>query len=147
MAESQQPITLALKGQYIKDVSFENPRAPQSLLGLKEPPSIDVNLNLTAQRLQEELFELTIKVTVRAQYERSTLFLVDLDYAGLFEITGAVENQHEPLMLVDCAFLLFPFARRVVADLTRDGGFPPLQLDPVDFAALYRNNRQQVASG
>lgn len=142
---SSAPVTIQLKGQYIKDMSFENPRAPQSLLTLKEPPGIDINVDLNAQRLQETLFELTIHISARAIHEKNTVFLTDLAYSGLFELSIVPEDAAlERLILVDCAFLLFPFARRVIADITRDGGFPPLQLDPIDFEHLYHQNSNNI---
>ncbi len=138
-------IKIQLKGQYIKDMSFENPRAPQSLLTLKEPPGIDINVDLNAQRLQETLFELTIHIAARAIHEKNTVFLTDLAYSGLFEFSDVPDDAAlERLVLVDCAYLLFPFARRVIADITRDGGFPPLQLDPIDFDSLYQQNSNNI---
>ena len=145
MTEEQKPTYgISLKGQYIKDLSFENPRAPQSLLSLREPPSIDMNVEMNAQRIQDKLFELTITISARANHEKSTVFLTDVAYGGLFEINAPEEANLEQIVLIDCAFLLFPFARRVIADVTRDGGFPPLQLEPIDFYALYAQNRDTI---
>lgn len=138
---------IVLKGQYIKDVSFENPRAPHSLLSLREPPGIDISVDLNAQRLQEKMFELSIHIAARAVHEKNTVFLCDLVYAGLFEVTATDDAAYEKLVLVDCAYTLFPFARRLIADLTRDGGFPPLQLEPIDFAGLYEQNKGTIARG
>lgn len=145
MTEAQLPTT-SLKGQYIKDMSFESPRAPESLMTLKEPPAIDINVDLNAQRLNETIFELTMKVSARALQEKNTLFLCDLTYGGIFELGNATDDAAlERTILVDCSHILFPFARRVIADVTRDGGFPPLQLEPIDFAALYESNKDRVA--
>jgi len=145
MTEEQKvPYGISLKGQYIKDLSFENPRAPHSLLSLKEPPAIDINVDLNAQRLQETLFELTISISARAIHDKNTVFLTDLAYGGIFEIRAPEGANLEQVVLIDCAFLLFPFVRRVVADVTRDGGFPPLQLEPIDFFALYSQNRDNI---
>lgn len=127
----------ALRAQYIKDLSLENPHAPASLLALKEAPKVDMNVDLVAQKLQDELFELSMVFTVRTSAER-TLFIVDLTYAGIFALSNIPEDKVEQLMLVDCAFILFPFARRVIADITRDGGFPPLLLEPIDFYRLFQ---------
>jgi preprotein translocase subunit SecB len=150
MSEAEAPTptapSLLLKGQYIKDVSFENPRAPQSLLSLREPPGIDISVDLNAQRLQENMFELVIHIAARAIHEKNTIFLIDIDYAGIFEIKGITgEAALEQTVLVDCAYLLFPFARRVIADLTRDGGFPPLQLEPINFHVLYEQNKHSIS--
>ena len=129
-----------MKGQYIKDFSFENPHAPASLMAMNEPPKVDMNVDLSAQKLQEEMFELTMHISVRATGER-TLFLTDLAYAGLFAVVGVPEENIEQLLLVDCAFILYPFARRVISDATRDGGFPPLLLEPIDFFRLFQQNK------
>lgn len=142
----QAPATFLLRTQYIKDISFENPRAPGIYAALEQAPAIDVQLNLQAQRMNEQLFELTIHIAVRAQHEKQTVFLVDLSYAGLFEAVGIPEDQLEQAILVQGAFLLFPYARRIVSDVTRDGGFPALSLEPIDFFALYQRNKQQGAA-
>ncbi len=147
-AEKQEPTDdgaprFLLKGQYIKDLSFESPHAPMSLLSLREPPKVDMNVNLGAQRVQESLYELSMSIAVRAIGER-TLFLADLIYAGLFELHNIPEDKIEQLVLVDCAFILYPFARRVIADVTRDGAFPPLLLEPIDFYRLYAENRSKA---
>jgi len=138
--EDKSPIFI-VKGQYIKDLSFENPNAPQSLFSAGGQPDIKVNVDLKAQRLQEDLYETTIHITVRAKTEGSTMFLADLAYSGIFQIAGIPEDRIEPLLMIDAPFVLFPFARRVISDLTRDGGFPPLMLDPIDFHSLYLQNR------
>jgi preprotein translocase subunit SecB len=137
----------AVKTQYIKDLSFENPNAPQSLLLTNMKPAIDVNVDLKAQKLQENIYEMTLHIAARAKNEDTALFLVDLAYAGIFQISGIAPDRVEPLLLIDCPFVLFPFARRVIADATRDGGFPPLMLDPIDFHSLYLQNqgRNKVA--
>jgi preprotein translocase subunit SecB len=138
-----------VKGQYIKDLSFESPHAPHSLVTPDLKPAIDVNVDLKAQKLQDDLFEMTLHISTRAIVEDSTLFLVDLAYAGIFQLTNIPDERVEPILLIDCPFVLFPFARRVIADITRDGGFPPLMLDPIDFHALYVQNRtkqEQAAS-
>ncbi len=134
----------AMRGQYVKDLSFENPHAPASLLRMKEAPKVDMNVDLNAQKIQDGLFELTMQVSARALGER-TMFIVDLAYAGLFEIANIPEENMEQLLLVDCAFLLYPYARRVVSDVTRDGGFPPLLLEPIDFLRLFVENKQRAA--
>lgn len=144
-SEGQGTATFALRSQFIKDLSFENPRAPGIYASLNEPPAIDVKLDLQAQRLSDTIFELTIHIGVRATHEKQTVFLVDLAYAGLFEAVGIHDEHLEQAILVQGAFLLFPYARRIVSDITRDGGFPALNLEPIDFFALYQRNRQQAA--
>ena len=133
-----------LRAQYIKDLSFENPRAPASIFNLKEPPTMDVSINLAAQRLDEKVFELSIQIATRAVAEKTTVFLCDVVYAGVLEMQGIADAEMEQAIFIQGAQLLYPFARRVIADLTRDGGFPPLQLDPMDFAALYTQQRTQA---
>ncbi len=135
----------SMKAQYIKDLSFENPHAPASMLALREAPRVDVSADLAAQKLQDNVFELTLRISVRAATER-TLFIVDLSHAGLFEIQNIPEQQIEQLLLVDCAFILFPYTRRIVSDVTRDGGFPPLMMEPFDFYSLFMENRNNPAA-
>jgi preprotein translocase subunit SecB len=136
--------SFTVKGQYIKDMSFENPHAPQSLLATTAKPAIDVNVDLKAQALQDNVYEMTLFISARATAEGNTLFLVELAYAGIFQITGVPQERIEALIMIDCPFVLFPFARRVIADVTRDGGFPPLMLDPIDFHALFLQNRARA---
>lgn len=137
---------LFLRAQYIKDLSFENPRAPASIFSLREAPQMDVSINLGAQRLDENIFELSIHIATRALAEKTTVFLCDVVYAGVIEMQGIEGAALEPAIFIQGAQLLYPFARRVVADLTRDGGFPPLQLEPMDFAALYQQRAPQAAT-
>jgi preprotein translocase subunit SecB len=138
---------LALRAQYVKDLSFENPRAPGSLFSLREAPAMEVSINLGVQRLEEELFELSLHVSVRAIAEKTTIFLSDLVYAGLIETRNIPAEQLESTLYVQGAQLLFPYVRRVISDVTRDGGFPGLQLEPVDFMGLYlqQKNKQQAS--
>ncbi len=143
MVEEQQPPTspsFQVRAQYIKDLSFENPHAPQSLIANETRPNIDVGVDLRATKLQDDIYEVVIQLTARASANGSSLFLVDLSYAGIFFVSGIEADRLEPVLLVDCPFVLFPFARRVVSDVTRDGGFPPLMLDPIDFHQLYLKN-------
>ena len=128
--------SFTIRGQYIKDLSFENPNAPQSLNAVNNRPNIDVNVDLKAAKLQDELYEMTLHIAARAVDNGNTLFLAELAYAGIFQIAGVPEDRIEQLIMIDCPFVLFPFARRVMADITRDGGFPPLMLDPIDFHSL-----------
>lgn len=150
---SETPISAAadkpaifLRAQYIKDLSFESPRAPASIFSLREPPQMDVNINLAAQRLDEKVFELAIQISARAVAEKTTIFLCDVVYAGVLEMQSIPDNAIESTLFIQGAQLLYPFARRVVADLTRDGGFPPLQLEPMDFVALYQQRGPQPAT-
>lgn len=150
MAEPQSPPTQApsflVKGQYIKDLSFESPHAPQSLMGTTSRPTIDVSVDLRAATLPEDMYEMTLQLAARATADGNILFLVELAYAGIFQISNVPEDRIEQLIMIDCPFVLFPFARRVIADVTRDGGFPPLMLDPIDFHSLYMQNRARTGT-
>lgn len=143
-AAETQPF-FAMRTQYIKDLSMENPHAPASLIAAnKQAPKVELNIDLAAQKIQDDLYELMMRINIRAIGER-TLFMVDLTYAGLFALENIPEANIEPVLMVDGAFILFPFARRVVADVTRDGGFPPLMLEPVDFHRFYQEKLVQAA--
>lgn len=146
-ATNETPASFAIKGQYVKDLSFENPRAPESLvMAPEQPPRIDLNVNIKVDKVQENLYETTLHIEASAKGSNGTLFLTDLKYAGLFELVGIPEDRLQPILFVDCPFVLYPFARRVIADVTRDGGFPPLMLEPIDFQALYVQNNQKAGS-
>ena len=135
-----------IKGQYIKDLSFENPHSPHSLIALDEKPRIDVNVELKIQRFNEQHFEVTLHLGARAMGKESTLFLLELDYAGIVQFINIAEDKMEMILHIDCAFVLFPFARRVISDVTRDGGFPPLMLEPIDFHSLFLQHKQKVTA-
>lgn len=137
--------SFTVKGQYIKDLSFESPHAPHSLMASGDKPAIDVNVDLKGEKLQDNFYEMVLHLSARASVENGTLFLVDLAYAGMFELVNIPLEKVEPLLWIECPFVLFPFARRVVADVTRDGGFPPLMLDPIDFHALYLQNKSRAS--
>lgn len=141
-AEAPRP-ALALRAQYVKDMSFENPRAPQSLFSLREAPQMEVSVNLGGQRLEENVFEVLIHINVRAMAEKTTVFLADLAYAGIIETKDIPADQLEYAVFVQGAQLLFPYARRVVSDMARDGGFGGLQLDPMDFHAMFMEQKNR----
>ena len=128
---------VGLIAQYVKDLSFENPNAPQSLTAAGAP-EIQVSVNTQTRRMDPERFETIIKIEITARQENSTMFMLEVSYGGLFALENVPEEQLAPICMIECPRQLFPFVRRVVSDATRDGGFPPLMLDPVDFSALYR---------
>ncbi len=128
--------------QYVKDLSFENPNAPQALGNGLPQPAIDILVDVLPKQLGKDQYEVCLKLTARATRGDKVVFLVDLLYAGAFHIAGVPEESLQPLVLIEAPRFLFPFARRIVSDLTRDGGFPPLALDYMDFAQIYR---QQLA--
>ena len=141
-AQDNQP-QLTVLAQYITDLSFENPNAPQSLMGGQQP-QINIQINVGAKPLSDTDIEVTLKLEGRAEHEDKLLFGFELDFAGIFRIRNVPQENLQPLVLIECPRLLFPFAREIVATTVRNGGFPPLLLDPVDFAALYRQKLTQA---
>jgi preprotein translocase subunit SecB len=139
-----QPPRLTIMSQYIKDLSFENPRAPASLEPGKSRPEIQIRVDVRAQELGSERYEVTFQLHCEAKSGDDPVFMVELVYAGLFALANVPQESLQPLLLIECPRLLFPFARRIVADVTRDGGFPPLMIDPIDFVALYRRRQEQA---
>jgi preprotein translocase subunit SecB len=138
------PSPLTIHGQYIKDLSFENPRAPQSLIEQKQP-QLNLNVNVATRQFEAKTFEVTLTIEANATTpEKEPLFMLELVYAGTVSISAEVpQDAYGPLLLIETPRLLFPFARAVVANATREAGFPPLNISPVDFVALYR---QQLAT-
>ncbi len=144
-AQAQAP-SLNVLVQYVKDLSFENPNAPNSLAPQPEGPQIEINVNVGAQPLSATEFEVELKIEARGKSGENVLFAVELLYAGLFRIQNVPEDHLHPFVLIECPRLLFPFARQILADATRNGGFPPLLLDPIDFVALYQQNAARAAA-
>lgn len=143
--QTQQAPKFQIVGQYIKDLSFENPQAPKSLLQSEQKPKIDVNIDLNANKLRDDLYEVVFSVNVKASREETALFVIDLHYAGLFNIQNVPEKVLPQVLFVDCPFMLFPYLRRIVSDATRDGGFPPLMLEPIDFLGLFKKRLTEEA--
>jgi preprotein translocase subunit SecB len=139
---------LNVLGQYIKDLSFENPAAPDVLKAAGENPQLQVSVNVNAKSFPEDQYEVALMVEVHAKNDAGPIYNVELAYCGLFRLRNIPPNMLQPVLLVDCPAILFPFMRRVLGDVTRDGGFPPLMLDPIDFGRLYADNvaRQGAAS-
>jgi preprotein translocase subunit SecB len=129
--------------QYVKDLSFENPNAP-AVYQWQGQPQIDVQFNIGAQKLGDDVHEVALKIEISAKSADRTAFQVELVYAGLFGIRNVADEQLQPFLLAEAPRILFPFARRVVADTVQDGGFPPLMLDPIDFGALYMQRAAQL---
>ena len=132
--------------QYIKDLSFENPNAP-AIYQSQTAPEIDVQFNIATNQVADDVHEAMLKIEVRAEAGGTVAFIVDLTYAGLFGFRNIPADQIAPFMLAEAPRLLFPFARRVLADAVRDGGFPPLLLEPIDFAQLYVQQAEARAQG
>jgi preprotein translocase subunit SecB len=131
--------SLNVLAQYIKDLSFESPGAPGSLRNRDQPPGININVNVNANPISEKEFDVHLTINARAGGEKDVLFNVELVYGGVFRIEGFPKEHTLPLLFIECPRLLFPFARQIVADSTRNGGFPPLLIDPIDFAQMFQN--------
>ena len=132
--------------QYVKDLSFENPNAP-AVFQWQGQPKMDVNFDIRAGKLNDEIFEVTLRIEARASTDGQTAFAVDLMYAGLIGMRNLTEEQIQPFLLAEAPRLLFPFARQIINHVVQDGGFPPLMLDPIDFGALYMQRLQQQPGG
>jgi preprotein translocase subunit SecB len=126
---------VGIVAQYIKDLSFEVPGAPAMM---SQSPQIELGVDLQARRIEADLYEVELKLRVIAKTADKPLFLLELAYGGLFRVAGLPEEAMQPMLLIQAPHMLFPFARRIVADVVRDGGMPPLLIDPIDFAALYQ---------
>ena len=148
--EAQQPVqpNMNVLAQFIRDLSFENILAQKGISG-EVNPDIQVQVNLDARKRQiENQYEVIVKLKVTSKNKETDdkLFLLELEYGGIFVITGVPEDQLHPFLLIECPRMLFPFLRRIVSDVTRDGGFPPLNLDTIDFLQLYRNELARRAA-
>lgn len=137
-----QQVQVRIAGQYIKDLSFENPNIGKLIASPPESPNLDVEINVGITTLGPNLYESAIEFQARAQTKDMVIYEFEIVYAGAFQIENAPAQALEPMLFVNCPALLFPFLRRTVADITREGGFPPLLLDPVDFSALYMRKKQ-----
>jgi preprotein translocase subunit SecB len=131
-------LSLVINGQYTKDLSFEAPNAPEVFNLLQsEMPNIQVDIDVQGNAKDQNVFEVVLKVRAEAKVKEEVAYICELSYAGIFTINVPTENIG-PVLLIDCPLILFPFLRRIVADITSDGGFAPLMLTPVDFASLYQ---------
>ncbi|WP_226623863.1 protein-export chaperone SecB [Alloyangia pacifica] len=152
-AEQQTPAAVKMNvlAQFVRDMSFENILAQKGVSG-EVQPDVQVQVNLDAKkRTAENQYEVVLKLKVESKSKATgdMLFILELDYAGVFNIEGVPQEQLHPFLLIECPRMLFPFVRRIVSDVTRDGGFPPLNLETIDFVALYRNEiarRQQATA-
>jgi preprotein translocase subunit SecB len=130
--------------QFIRDLSFENPRAPDALRQAGGQPQMDVGVEMNARGRDDGFFEVDLKLSARATREDGPLFHVEVLYGGVFQITGVPPEAMEQALLIECPRFLFPFARRIIADVTSDGGFPPFLLDPIDFAGVYAARKAEA---
>lgn len=134
-------VRMSVLAQFVRDMSFENMVAQKGITGSDVQPDIQVAVSLDARKRQgDHQFEIVTKFKVVSKNKANgdTLFLLELDYGGIFHVEGVPEEQLHPFLLIECPRMLFPFVRRIISDVTRDGGFPPLNIDTVDFLALYR---------
>ncbi len=140
------PPQLNVLAQYTKDLSFENPNAPGSLAPQAQPPQINIQINVGANKVGDNDYEVTITIEGKAENAGKMMFRFELIYGGVFRLLNIPQEQLSPMLLIECPRLLFPFAREIIATSVRDGGFPPLMLDPVDFVGLYRQNMARQAA-
>jgi preprotein translocase subunit SecB len=154
-AQAGQPMPpLVVNVQYIKDLSFEVPNAPEIYATLRSQPQVSINLDVQARALQDgqNVYEVVLAVKAEAREavqnggEGRPVFIAELQYAGVFTLNGVPTESVEPLLLIECPRLLFPFARAVLSDVTREGGFPPVLLQPIDFVGLWQSRRQAAAA-
>ncbi|MDH4414524.1 MAG: protein-export chaperone SecB [Rhizobium sp.] len=129
--------SLNILAQYIKDFSFENPGAPRSLQARDKAPAININVNVNANPLSDTDFDVVLALNAEAKDGDKVVFVTELIYGGVFRITGFPQEHMLPVLFIECPRLLFPFARQIIADATRNGGFPPLMIDPIDFAQMF----------
>jgi len=138
-----QPVQVRVIAQFVKDLSFECPNVIKLIQAQGEAPELRVEVNVNAQKVGDKVFESAIMFKAQAEAKIGTVYDLELSYAGLFHVENMPEQALEPFLTIECPNLLFPFVRRLVADLTREGGFPPLLLDPINFANLYAKRKQE----
>src|SRR5579864_5266375 len=136
---------IRILAQFVRDFSFENPRAPEALRGGAAQPQIDLGVEMNARSREDGYFEVDLKLSAKASREDGPIFVVELLYGGVFQIAGVSAEDMEPVLLIECPRYLFPFARKIIADVTSDGGYPPFMLDPIDFAGVYASPKAQEA--
>jgi preprotein translocase subunit SecB len=138
--------SMRILGQYLKDLSFENPNAPQALAPQQNQPDINIAVNVNARNLAPTDFEVELHLDAKATSEGKVIFASELLFAGVFRMENFPANMLHAAVLIECPRMLFPFARQILADATRNGGFPPLMLDPIDFAGMYQKRMQQQSA-
>ena len=139
--------SIRILGQYLKDLSFESPNAPQTLATQQAQPDINIAVNVNARNLAATDFEVELHLDAKASSQDKVVFAAELVYAGTFRLENFPQQMMHPAVLIECPRLLFPFARQILAEATRNGGFPPLMLDPIDFASMYQRRLQQQTAG
>lgn len=144
--QDAQPFQVQVVGQYVKDLSFENPNIAKLLKEPGDNPNIKITVNVSSSKAGTDLFESSIDFNAQASNKHGVIYELELIYAGLFTLKNVPEQTLHPFLLINCPSILFPFLRRIVADITREGGFPPLLLDPIDFAALFMRRQKELAA-
>jgi len=132
--------------QYIKDFSFESPNAPNSLRAREKAPAINIGINVNANAMGDDMYDVTLSINARAGEGEDVLFNIELVYGGVFRVQNFPQEHMMPIIFIECPRLLFPFARQIMADVSRNGGFPPLMIDPIDFAAMYQQRMAEEAA-
>ena len=145
-AQAQQGPMLSVLAQYTKDQSFENPNAPDSLRSGLAAPEIQIGIEIGRQMLEGDNVEVTLMLRAEARRGEQVAFIAELEYAGLFAFQGVNVEEIQPLILIECPRLLFPFARQIMAEMTQNGGYPPIMLEPPDFAAMFRDEMMRRAA-
>jgi len=145
-AQAQQGPMLSVLAQYTKDQSFENPNAPDSLRSGLAAPEIQIGIEIGRQMLEGDNVEVTLMLKAEARRGDQVAFIAELEYAGLFAFQGVGVEEIQPLILIECPRLLFPFARQIMAEMTQNGGYPPIMLEPPDFAAMFRDEMMRRAA-
>jgi len=144
--QAQQGPMLSILAQYTKDQSFENPNAPDSLRSGLAAPEIQIGIEIGRQMLEGDNVEVTLMLKAEARREGNIAFIAELEYAGLFAFQGVGVEEIQPLILIECPRLLFPFARQIMAEMTQNGGYPPIMLEPPDFASMFRDEMMRRAA-
>ncbi len=140
------PVQVKVIGQYVKDLSFENPNIGKLLKEPGDNPNLQLSINVNAQAVDTDLYESAIDFNAQATNKHGIVYEIEVVYAGLFKVQNIPPQALEPFLLINCPTILFPFLRRLVADISREGGFPPLLLDPFDFGQLYMRRQQELAA-
>lgn len=143
-AEAASQQSLGVITQYVKDLSFENPGAPQSVRARAAAPNINIGVSVQSKALEDGELEVELKIEANAREDETVIFAIELSYGGLFRLTNIPPENITPIAMIECPRILFPFARQIIADASRNGGFPPLLIDPIDFVQLYRQRVAQM---
>jgi len=137
------PPGLFINAQYLKDLSFENPNPLESFKQSQEKPNIQVNVNTLVKKLPENAYEVTLDIKTEGKIKDKVAFIAEISYAGIFSLNKIPPEHEKPILLIEAPRMLFPFARNILAETTRDGGYPPLMLNPIDFNALYQKQLEK----